>query len=224
MTIINDNIHDENILKRNRNKIGKHCCKWKPRIIRDKYKWRFNAIVRFFPEGVKRWLMTRSNAISYFRLAQNRSNSKTNLVFFKTWTLISIYIHACFSSVDQHSINIPTRLKNRSFTFPSWSFSVKVNTVYTFISFELQQCMNGRIIVAFIPMVNYPTNEMALTKIDYRSLESKRFLKWYCTNDASNRHIGIRNIIYFELFQCEYSFLFLFIVKKKKEILNRCLN
>lgn len=106
--IINDNIRDENILKRNRNnKIGKHCCKWKPRIIRDKYKWQFNAIVRFFPEDVKRWLMTRSNAISYFRLARNRSNSKTNWRSSNALERLSLFtIHACFSSVD--SINIPT--------------------------------------------------------------------------------------------------------------------
>lgn len=102
ITIINDNIHDENILKRNRNKIGKHCCKWKPRIIRDKYKWRFNAIVRFFPEGVKRWLMTRSNAISYFRLAQNRSNSKTNRCSSKLERL-SLFI---YTRVFHLSINI----------------------------------------------------------------------------------------------------------------------
>lgn len=72
-------------------------------------------------------------------------------------------------------------------------------------------------------MVNYPTNEMALTKIDYRSNRSD-----FSNDIAQTMHqidkVGIRNIIYFELFQCEYSFLFLFIVKKKKEILNRCLN
>lgn len=137
-------------------------------------------------------------------------------MLFKTWTLISIYIHACFSSVDQHSINIPTRLKNRSFTFPSWSFSVKVNTVYTFISFELQQCMDGRIIVAFIPMVNYPTNEMALTKIDYRSLESKRFLKWYCTNDASNRQGWDSKYNLFRIISM-WIFVFISFYRKKKK-------
>lgn len=119
--IINDNIRDENILKRNRNnKIGKHCCKWKPRIIRDKYKWQFNAIVRFFPEDVKRWLMTRSNAISYFRLARNRSNSKTNWRSSNALERLSLFtIHACFS-FRSIALTFQLRLKNRSLTFPSW--------------------------------------------------------------------------------------------------------
>ena len=67
---------------------------------------------------------------------------------------LSLFIHA---RVFHQYRNIHLK-KNLSPSFPG-SFSVKVNTVYALVLSTMYKWSS------LIPMVNYPTNEMALTKI-----------------------------------------------------------
>ena len=134
--------------------------------------------------------MTRNNAISQFRY---RSNSKTNRCSSKLERL-SLFIHA---RVFHQYRNIHLK-KNLSPSFPG-SFSVKVNTVYALVLSTMYKWSS------LIPMVNYPTNEMALTKI----IRLDR-------NDLSNHDIpqmdaSSRFEIYFELFRCTFSHFHFFL-------------
>lgn len=107
---------------------------------------------------------------------------------------LSLFIHA---RVFHQYRNIHLK-KNLSPSFPG-SFSVKVNTVYALVLSTMYKWSS------LIPMVNYPTNEMALTKI----IRLDR-------NDLSNHDIpqmdaSSRFEIYFELFRYAYSHFHFFL-------------
>lgn len=105
---------------------------------------------------------------------------------------LSLFIHA---RVFHQYRNIHLK-KNLSPSFPG-SFSVKVNTVYALVLSTMYKWSS------LIPMVNYPTNEMALTKI----IRLDR-------NDLSIFHKSSRQDrfeIYFELFRYAYSHFHFFL-------------
>lgn len=117
---------------------------------------------------------------------------------------LSLFIHA---RVFHQYRNIHLK-KNLSPSFPG-SFSVKVNTVYALVLSTMYKWSS------LIPMVNYPTNEMALTKIirlDRNDLSNHDIPQ----TDASSRLGQIRNL--FRIISMYiFAFSFLFIVKKRKK-------
>lgn len=117
---------------------------------------------------------------------------------------LSLFIHA---RVFHQYRNIHLK-KNLSPSFPG-SFSVKVNTVYALVLSTMYKWSS------LIPMVNYPTNEMSLTKIirlDRNDLSNHDIPQ----TDASSRLGQIRNL--FRIISMYiFAFSFLFIVKKRKK-------